>query len=152
MRRLLLAFAILAVGVALNGCAAVKVEVDDAHKGYAIYSNGEKVCDDSRNCYVPVARGDEMYLEAEKNGVVYGEVVIHRGDGGYSTQTVLRRGSAKDVATAVGMPLGIAARGLQPLETVTTTTEYFPKKVMIPVMPPENDGNPFPWDKPDPSK
>ena len=28
----------------------------------------------------------------------------------------------------------------------------FPKKVMIPVMPPENDGNPFPWDKPDPSK
>ena len=93
-----------------------------------------------------------MYLEAEKNGVVYGEVVIHRGDGGYSTQTVLRRGTAKDVATAVGMPLGIAARGLQPLETVTTTTEYFPKKVMIPVMPPENDGNPFPWDKPDPSK
>jgi hypothetical protein len=50
------------------------------------------------------------------------------------------------------MPLGIAARGLLPLETVTTTTEYFPKKVMIPVMPPENDGNPFPWDKPDPSK
>ena len=28
----------------------------------------------------------------------------------------------------------------------------FPKKVMIPVMPPKNDGNPFPWDKPDPSK
>ena len=95
MRRLLLAFAILAVGVALNGCAAVKVEVDDAHKGYVIYSNGKKVCDDSRNCYVPVARGDEMYLEAEKNGVVYGEVVIHRGDGGYSTQTVLHRGGCQ---------------------------------------------------------
>lgn len=102
MRRLLLAFAILAVGVALNGCAAVKVEVDDAHKGYVIYSNGKKVCDDSRNCYVPVARGDEMYLEAEKNGVVYGEVVIHRGDGGYSTQTVLHRGLPRTLLRRLG--------------------------------------------------
>ena len=43
MKRLLLTLAMLA------GCATVKVEVDDAREGYVIYSNGKKVCDDSRN-------------------------------------------------------------------------------------------------------
>ena len=152
MRRHLLAFAMLAGSAALYGCATVKVEVDDAREGYAIYSNGVKVCDDSRNCNVPVARGDVMYLEAAKNGVVYGEVEIHRGDGGYRTQTMLHKGTAEAAAKAVGMPLGIAAGALLPLEYITTTTEYFPTEVMIPVMPPENDGNQYPWDKPDPSK
>ena len=83
---------------------------------------------------------------------MYGEVEIHRGDGGYRTQTMLHKGTAKDAAKAVGVPLGIAAGALLPLEYITTTTEYFPTEVMIPVMPPENDGNQYPWDKPDPSK
>ena len=155
MRRLLLAFAMLAGSAALYGCATVKVEVDDAREGYAIYSNGVKVCDDSRNCNVPVARGDVMYLEAAKNGVVYGEVEILRGDGGYRTQTLLHRGTAegatKVAVKAVGTPMGLAAGLLLPLEYVTTTTEYFPTEVMIPVMPPET-GEKFPWDQPDPSK
>ncbi len=156
MKRLLLTLAMLAGSAALYGCATVKVEVDDAHEGYAIYSNGKKVCNDSRNCHVPVAGGDEMYLEAEKNGVVYGEAVIHRGDGGYSTQTILRRGtteSATKVAVkAVGTPMGLAAGLLLPLEYVTTTTEYFPTEVMIPVMPPDSAVLAYPWDQPDPSK
>lgn len=155
MKRFLLTLAMLVGSAALYGCATVKVEVDDAHEGYAIYSNGKKVCNDSRNCHVPVAGGDEMYLEAEKNGVVYGEAVIHRGDGGYRTQTLLHRGtteSATKVAVkAVGTPMGLAAGLLLPLEYVTTTTEYFPTEVMIPVMPPES-GEKFPWDQPDPSK
>ena len=155
MMRLLLMLAMLAGSVALYGCATVMVEVDDAREGYAIYSNGKKVCNDSRNCNVPVAGGDVMYLEAEKNGVVYGEAVIHRGDGGYRTQTILRKGTAeaatKVAVKAVGMPLGIAAGLVQPLEYITTTTEYFPMEVMIPVMPPES-GAKYPWDQPDPSK
>lgn len=152
MKRLLLTLAMLAGSAALYGCATVKVEVDDAREGYAIYCNGKKVCDDSRNCNVPVAGGDEMYFEAEKNGVVYGEAVIHRGDGGYSTQTILRKGTTKVAVKALGTPMGIAAGALLPLEYITTTTEYFPTEVMIPVMPPENDGKQFPWDQPDPSK
>ena len=156
MKRLLLILAMFAGCAALYGCATVKVEVDDAREGYAIYSNGKKVCDDSRNCRVPVAGGDEMYLEAEKNGVVYGEVEIHRGDGGYRTQTILHKGTAegatKVAVKAVGTPLGLAAGLMQPLEYITTTTEYFPTEVMIPVMPPETDGKQFPWDQPDPSK
>lgn len=155
MKRLLLTLAMLAGSAALYGCATVKVEVDDAREGYAIYCNGKKVCDDSRNCKAPVVGGDEMYFEAEKNGVVYGEAVIHRGDGGYSTQTILRRGtteSATKVAVkALGTPMGIAAGALLPLEYITTTTEYFPTEVMIPVMPPES-GEKYPWDQPDPSK
>ncbi|MBO6136224.1 MAG: hypothetical protein J6P30_06530 [Fibrobacter sp.] len=156
MKRFLLILAMLAGSAALYGCATVKVEVDDAREGYAIYCNGKKVCDDSRNCNVPVAGGDEMYFEAEKNGVVYGEAVIHRGDGGYSTQTILRKGTTegatKVAVKALGTPMGIAAGALLPLEYITTTTEYFPTEVMIPVMPPENDGKQFPWDQPDPSK
>ena len=152
MKKILLVMACGVVPAVLAGGATVKVEVDDSREGYAIYCNGKKVCDDSRNCNVPVARGDVMYLEAEKNGVVYGEVEIHRGDGGYRTQTMLHKGTAEAAAKAVGMPLGIAAGALLPLEYVTTTTEYFPTEVMIPVMPPENDGNRYPWDKPDPSK
>lgn len=155
MRKLLLTLAVLAGSAALYGCATVKVEVDDSREGYAIYSNGKKVCNDSRNCNVPVASGDVMYLEAEKNGVVYGEVKIHRGDGGYRTQTLLHRGTAegatKVAVKAVGMPMGVAAGALLPLEYITTTTEYFPTEVMIPVMPPES-GEKFPWDQPDPSK
>ena len=155
MKRLLLTLAMLAGSAALYGCATVKVEVDDAREGYAIYCNGKKVCDDSRNCKAPVVGGDEMYFEAEKNGVVYGEAVIHRGDGGYSTQTILRRGtteSATKVAVkALGTPMGIAAGALLPLEYITTTTEYFPTEVMIPVMPPES-GEKYHWDQPDPSK
>lgn len=152
MKKILLVLALSVAPAMFAGCATVKVEVDDSREGYAIYSNGKKVCDDSKECRVPVSSGDEMYLEAEKNGVVYGEAVIHRGDGGYRTQTILRRGSAEVVATAVGMPLGIAAGLLQPLEYITTTTEYFPPEVMIPVMPPESDAAQFPWDQPDPSK
>lgn len=155
MKRFLLTLAMLVGSAALYGCATVKVEVDDAREGYAIYCNGKKVCNDSKNCHVPVAGGDEMYLEAEKNGVVYGEAVIHRGDGGYRTQTLLHRGTAegatKVAVKAVGTPLGLAAGLLQPLEYITTTTEYFPTEVMIPVMPPET-GEKFPWDQPDPSK
>ena len=127
MKKILLVAACCFMPAILAGCATVKVEVDDAREGYAIYSNGKKVCNDSKNCHVPVAGGDEMYLEAEKNGVVYGEAVIHRGDGGYRTRLML------------------------PLEYITTTTEYFPTEVMIPVMPPES-GEKFPWDQPDPSK
>lgn len=156
MKRFLLILAMLAGSAALYGCATVKVEVDDAHEGYAIYSNGKKVCNDSRNCHVPVAGGDEMYLEAEKNGVVYGEAVIHRGDGGYRTQTLLHRGtteSATKVAVkAVGMPMGLGAGLMLPLEYITTTTEYFPTEVMIPVMPPDSTVLAYPWDQPDPSK
>ena len=152
MKRLLLTLVMLAGSVALYGCATVKVEVDDAREGYAIYSNGKKVCNDSRNCNVRVPYGDVMHLEAEKNGVVYGEVEIHRGDGGYRTQTLLHRGTAEGATKVVGMPLGLAAGLLQPLEYITTTTEYFPTEVMIPVMPPETDGKQFPWDQPDPSK
>lgn len=156
MKRFLLTLAMLVGSAALYGCATVKVEVDDAHEGYAIYSNGKKVCNDSRNCHVPVAGGDEMYLEAEKNGVVYGEAVIHRGDGGYRTQTILHRGTAegatKVAVKAVGTPMGLAAGLLLPLEYVTTTTEYFPTEVMIPVMPPDSAVLAYPWDQPDPSK
>ena len=156
MKKIFLVAACGVVPAMLAGCATVKVEVDDSREGYAIYCNGKKVCDDSRNCNAPVAKGDEMYLEAEKNGVVYGEAVIHRGDGGYSTQTILRRGtteSATKVAVkAVGMPMGIAAGALLPLEYITTTTEYFPTEVMIPVMPPDSAVLAYPWDQPDPSK
>lgn len=156
MKRLLLTLAMLAGSAALYGCATVKVEVDDAREGYAIYCNGKKVCDDSRNCNVPVAGGDEMYFEAEKNGVVYGEAVIHRGDGGYSTQTILRKGTTegatKVAVKALGTPMGIAAGALLPLEYITTTTEYFPTEVMIPVMPPDSAVLAYPWDQPDPSK
>lgn len=95
MKKILLVMACGVVPAVLAGGATVKVEVDDSREGYAIYCNGKKVCDDSRNCNVPVAGGDEMYFEAEKNGVVYGEAVIHRGDGGYSTQTILRKGTAE---------------------------------------------------------
>ena len=150
MKKMLLAlFAACAV---LNGCATVKVEVDDSREGYAIYCNGKKVCDNSENCEVPVPSGDEMYLEAEKDGVVYGEAVIHRGDGGYTTQTLAPRGTAETVANAVGMPLGFGAGLIQPLEYITTTTEYFPAEVMIPVMPPDSTVSAYPWDQPDPSK
>ena len=155
MIRLFLTLAMLVGSAALYGCATVKVEVDDAREGYAIYSNGKKVCNDSKNCHVPVAGGDEMYLEAEKNGVVYGEAVIHRGDGGYRTQTLLHRGTAegatKVAVKAVGTPMGLAAGLLLPLEYVTTTTEYFPTEVMIPVMPPDSTVLAYPWDQPDPS-
>ena len=151
-----MAVAMLACGAVLSGCATVKVEVDDSREGYAIYSNGKKVCDDSRDCNVPVAGGDVMYLEAAKNGVVYGEAVIHRGDGGYRTQTILRRGTTegatKVAVKAVGKPLGLAAGLMQPLEYITTTTEYFPTEVTIPVMPPDSAVLAYPWDQPDPSK
>lgn len=156
MKKILLVMACGVVPAVLAGGATVKVEVDDSREGYAIYCNGKKVCDDSRNCNVPVAGGDEMYFEAEKNGVVYGEAVIHRGDGGYRTQTILRKGTAegatKVAVKAVGMPMGLGAGLMLPLEYITTTTEYFPTEVMIPVMPPENDGKQFLWDQPDPSK
>ena len=156
MTRLLMVLAMLAGSAALYGCATVKVEVDDSREGYAIYSNGKKVCNDSRNCKVPVAGGDVMLLEAEKNGVVYGEITIHRGEGGYRTQTILRRGTAKDaqplVAKVAGKPMGMLALTAAPLEYITTTTEYFPTEVMIPVMPPENGEKQYPWDQPDPSK
>lgn len=148
----LFAFAMLACCAVLNGCATVKVEVDDSREGYAIYCNGKKVCENSENCNVRVPHGDEMYLEAEKDGVVYGEAVIHRGDGGYTTQTLAPRGTAEIAAKMVGMPLGIAAGMLQPLEYITTTTEYFPAEVMIPVMSPDSTVSAYPWDQPDPSK
>ena len=152
MKKFLLVAVLSVAAAMLAACATVKVEVDDSREGYAIYCNGKKVCDDSKECRVPVPSGDEMYLEAEKDGVVYGEAVIHRGDGGYSTQTLAPRGTAELTAKAVGMPLGIAAGIIQPLEYITTTTEYFPTEVMIPVMPPENGGDQYPWDQPDPSK
>ena len=156
MKKILLVAACGVVPAILAGCATVKVEVDDSREGYAIYSNGKKVCDDSRDCNVPVAGGDEMYFEAEKNGIVYGEAVIHRGDGGYSTQTILRRGTAKDarplVEKVAGKPMGMLALTAAPLEYITTTTEYFPTEVMIPVMPPDSAVLAYPWDQPDPSK
>ena len=156
MKKILLVAAYGVVPAILAGCATVKVEVDDSREGYAIYSNGKKVCDDSRNCNVPVDGGDVMYLEAAKNGIVYGEAVIHRGDGGYSTQTILRRGAAegatKVAVKAVGTPMGIAAGALLPLEYITTTTEYFPTEVMIPVMTPDSAVLAYPWDQPDPCK
>ena len=156
MNKILLVMACGDVTAVLAAGATVKVEVDDAREGYAIYCNGKKVCDDSRNCKAPVAGGDEMYFEAEKNGIVYGEAVIHRGDGGYRTQTILRKGSAegatKVAVKALGTPMGIAAGVLLPLEYITTTTEYFPTEVVIPVMPPDSAVLAYPWDQPDPSK
>lgn len=156
MKKILLVMACGVVPAVLAGGATVKVEVDDSREGYAIYCNGKKVCDDSRNCNAPVTGGDEMYFEAEKNGVVYGEAVIHRGDGGYRTQTILRRGTAegatKVAVKAVGMPMGLGAGLMLPLEYISTTTEYFPTEVVIPVMPPDSAVLAYPWDKPDPSK
>lgn len=156
MKKILLVAACGVVPAILAGCATVKVEVEDSREGYAIYSNGKKVCDDSRNCKVPVAGGDVMLLEAEKNGVVYGEITIHRGEGGYRTQTILRRGTAKDarplVEKVAGKPMGMLALTAAPLEYITTTTEYFPTEVMITVMPPDSAVLAYPWDQPDPSK
>lgn len=152
MKKFLLVAVLSVAAAMLAACATVKVEVDDSREGYAIYCNGKKVCENSENCNVRVPHGDEMYLEAEKDGVVYGEAVIHRGDGGYTTQTLAPRGTAEIAAKTVGMPLGIAAGAIQPLEYITTTTEYFPAEVMIPVMPPDSTVSAYPWDQPDPSK
>jgi hypothetical protein len=60
---------------ALAGCSSSWVSVSD-NKEYSFYQNGKLVCESTNSCEIGRSSGKEMVLEARKDDIVYGHIVV----------------------------------------------------------------------------
>lgn len=147
----------------IAGCSTtqrVRVNVGDG-TGYAVYMNDEMVCSPSASCIVDIsAFSDDVVLDARKDNVVYGRLVI-------SKQAQENPEAARKNMDALGSSLDavefVTANGKNPVLTAAAAmltfpvsflilsapskTKSFPEEVRIPVAVP-NTSQPYPWGEP----
>jgi len=69
----------LLLAVMLVGCSSSWVTVSN-NENYDYYRNGERVCESSVSCKIHASSGKEMLLEARKDDIVYGHLLVARPD------------------------------------------------------------------------
>ena len=137
---------LLALSLPLVGCMGMKVRVSDGRADYSIYKNGSLACSRSDNCEVYVSGGDVMYLDARRNNVVYGGMVVYRqcnsyeGASGPSSVSPTEGVLAFSVLSAFSLASWAA--------TVGDCRGYFPLEVEIPIGPRDSLQANYSWEKP----
>lgn len=148
----------------LIGCAATEstrpsVYTSD-HREYDIYQDGEYICRSNSSCTFKRAYGSETFLEARKDSVVYGRLLVKKGKSENSGRADNDHFVAKQVvkastaaATSAKQPMqGVLIAGFTVLALPVLFWEPGPQKtlpqeIMIPIVEPETS-QPYPWDKP----
>jgi len=141
----------------LVGCASyVKVSVSDGAGDYSIYRNGELVCSASDTCTIETTAENGMYLEAKKDGVVYGSTytqrvkkeIDHSDDDkrdwfSNKTKKEIREENERNERT-----LGVVFALVFPVFLICVDFGSYPNEVIIPVESPDSQVESYPWDKP----
>ena len=95
MFRYVVSVLVFAISLLFVGCASsyeMWVSVSDGKGDYSIYCDGEQVCLTSDNCRIKSSTSeDTIYLEARKNEVVYGSLLVNRGESTYHFSAGLLR-------------------------------------------------------------
>ncbi len=141
----------------LVGCASyVNVSVSDGGGDYSIYRNGELVCSSSDACTVESTAESGMYLEAKKDGVVYGSAYAHRvkkeidhsRDDEYDWSRRKTRKQIREETEQNERSLSLIFAFVFPFFLVCVDFGKFPDEVVIPVETPDSAIADFPWDQP----
>ena len=141
----------------LVGCATnVNVRVSDGGGDYSIYRNGELMCASSENCTIEGTAESKMYLEAKKDGVVYGSTytyrvkkeIDHSHDDERDWWTGKTRKEIREESEKNKMVVSFCFALVFPVFWLFTDSGKFPGEVVIPVETPNSNVVDFPWDQP----
>jgi len=153
--------------VMLVGCSSSWVTVP-GNESYDIYRNGKLVCKSTNACRVHGSSGKEMLLEARKDSVVYGHLLIARQDSKHglsalnttyntvvSTEKFLfgafdfrGRGDTMLYLFASGAVLAGAILALPIILMLPDNLGRLPENMTIPLGAFDRSAAPFPWDQP----
>lgn len=141
----------------LVGCASyVNVSVSDGAGDYSIYRNGELVCASSDACVIESSAKSEMYLEAKKDGVVYGSTytfrekteIDHSHDYERNWWTGKTKKEEREELEAGNRTLGVMFALVFPVFLICVDFGKFPNEVVIPVVEPDSSKANYPWNLP----
>ena len=141
----------------LVGCAAhVNVRVSDGSGDYSIYRNGELMCESSEACSVEVSAAKSMYLEAKKDGVVYGSTytrrekkeIDHSRDDERNWYTGKTRKEEREESEQSLKSLSLLFIAVFPVFIFMMDSGSYPNEVVIPLDVPDSSVENFPWGQP----
>jgi hypothetical protein len=141
----------------LVGCAAhVNVRVSDGSGDYSIYRNGELMCESSEACSVEVSAAKSMYLEAKKDGVVYGSTYIqrekkeidHSRDDERNWYTGKTRKEEREESEQSLKSLSLLFIAVFPVFIFMMDSGSYPNEVVIPLDKPASSVENYPWEQP----
>ncbi|MBR6123524.1 hypothetical protein IKQ19_08035 [Candidatus Saccharibacteria bacterium] len=165
MMKKVIALLLMAV---LVGCSSSSWVSVSGNEGYDIYRNGELVCKSTVACRVKSTHGKEMLLEARKDSIVYGHLLVARqdskhGSGALSTtyHTVVNtekflfgfmsphgRGDTMLYLFASGAVFAGAILALPIILMLPDNLGRLPENMTIPTGANYGSLIPFPWDQP----
>ena len=141
----------------LVGCAAhVNVRVSDGSGDYSIYRNGELMCESSEACSIEASAAKSMFLEAKKDGVVYGSVytrrekkeIDHSRDDERDWFTGKTRKEEREEYEQSLKTLSLLFIAVFPVYIFLIDSGSYPDEVVIPLDAPDSSVEKFPWDQP----
>lgn len=146
----------LLVGCAGNHHAWVNVDAPNKD-GYSIYMNDRKVCESSSECRVDFGSiGNDVVLDARKDSVVYGKLIVKKettvsysgtGETSGANQSMRFTESLTRFDPLLGIAVGVIIVPVAIIDLlVPSVSKNFPKEVTIPIASPEVE--PFAWDQP----
>ena len=157
----------LLLTVLLVGCSSSWISVP-GNERYDIYRNGELVCKSTNRCKVRASGGKEMLLEARKDSIVYGHLLVARqdskhGSGALSTtyHTVVNTekflfgfmspSGRGDTMLYLFLGGAVLVGGIFALPIILMLPDNLgslPKNMTIPIGASDGSVTPFPWDQP----
>ena len=152
----------------LVGCSSSSWVSVSGNEGYDIYRNGELVCKATVACRVKSTHGKEMLLEARKDSIVYGHLLVARqdskhGSGALSTtyHTVVNTekflfgfmspSGRGDTMLYLFLGGAVLVGGIFALPIILMLPDNLgslPKNMTIPIGASDGSVTPFPWDQP----
>ena len=141
----------------LVGCASlVNVRVSDGSGDYSIYRNGELMCESSEACSVEASAAKSMYLEAKKDGVVYGSTytrrekkeIDHSRDDERNWYTGKTRKEEREESESSLKSLSLVFIAVFPFFIFLIDSGSYPNEVVIPLDKPASSVESYPWEQP----
>lgn len=158
----------LLLAMTLLGCTSRSWVTASDNEKYAFYQNGELVCESTNSCSIRGSSGKEMLLEARKDDIVYGHLLVARQDSKHGSATY---GTLKSIGgtfnfwekmcnsmhtqgdillcAIVGGGIIVAAPiAILVSLAIPDNIGRLPQNMTIPVGPDKDSVTAFPWDQP----
>ena len=160
-------FVALLLAFLLVGCSSSWVTVSN-HGNYDYYRNGELVCESTASCKIRASSGKEMLLEARKDDVVYGHLLVAREDSKHGERAYIALEAAGGTLSFVNKVCDMSSMKSDAIVCMLVTGSVFiatpvallvslaipdnlgklPENMTIPVGERADSLGTFPWDQP----
>ncbi len=143
----------------LTACSTgIKIRISDNTDDYAIYRNGKLACLSSANCVIKGSVKDEIYLDARKNGIVYGSTVVRKmikenvsernKYEGLDWYEIEEKKKEEEKLFQAKIITNVVLFFVFPVFLFDVDFGEFPKEVVIPIEKPDSSVAEFPWEDP----